>query len=67
MITQCPFCPGMTALAGRHDVERILVDGRKLADGWTWTVDIITDLSDGHGAADTLDVAFNNAVREAVQ
>jgi len=66
-IHACHVCPGLAALAARHDVERIVISGRRESpDAWTWTVDVVTDIEDGHATAATLDQAVNQAVAEVV-
>lgn len=63
----CHVCPGFAVLAARQDVGRIVISGRRESfDAWNWTVDIVTDLADGHATAPTLDQAINQAVAEII-
>ena len=62
----CLLCRGLEELLRRHEVQRIVVQGRNEGGRVEWVVDVITVGAEGHKAAATLDEAMNVAIGEAV-
>lgn len=47
-----------------RDSQRVILSGRNYYGKIEWTVDVITDLADGHETAEQLQAAVDTALRE---
>ena len=63
---RCHFCHGLSAVGDNPACERIILHGDRMADGFTWRMDVVTAEKAGHRMGLDLEAAVDGAVGEAM-